>query len=56
MILLVNLSSLTLEEVNKFYEETGLSFIVKDGKIKGFTRKKEKSCANNSIQKTKIKN
>lgn len=53
MILLVNLNSLTLEEVSEFYEKTGLAFIVKDGKIKGFTRTKRKELRQQLNSKTK---
>lgn len=29
--------TITLEEALKYYEEFGLSFIIKDGKLKGFS-------------------
>lgn len=36
-MLLINIKNITIEEVIKLHEK-GLSFIIKDGVIKGFTR------------------
>lgn len=38
IVKVVDIKNLSLEIANKFYKENGLAFIVKDGKIKGFTR------------------
>lgn len=37
-MLFFNLKKFTLKEIDEFYKENGLGFIIKDGKIKGFTR------------------
>ena len=35
---LVNIKNITLIEAMEIYNKMGISFIVRDGKIKGFTR------------------
>ena len=35
---LVNIKNITLIEAMEIYNKMGISFIIKDGKLKGFTR------------------
>ena len=37
-ILMKDILNITLEEAVKVYEEMGMAFIIRDGKLKGFTR------------------
>lgn len=37
-ILVNNILTITLEEAYKTYQELNISFIVRDGKLKGFTK------------------
>lgn len=33
-----DIKSITVEEADKLYKEIGLAFVVRDGKLKGFTK------------------
>lgn len=35
---LIDISKITANEANELYKDCGLALIIKDGKIKGFTR------------------
>ena len=39
-MLFKDILSITLEETNKTYEQMIICFIIKDGKLKGFSREK----------------
>lgn len=35
---LIDIKKMTLDEADKFYKNTGMSFIFKDGSLKGFQK------------------
>ena len=37
-MLIKNIKNITLEQAMEFYKSTGMTFVIKDGKLKGFSR------------------